>query len=58
MKKRSGLKSYLESQEGRDQLIKPMIIAPAMNTMMWEHPITNTQINQLKNWGCKIIDTV
>jgi phosphopantothenoylcysteine synthetase/decarboxylase len=58
MKKRYELESYIESQEGRDQLIKPMVIAPAMNTMMWDHPITNIQINQLKKWGCSIIDTV
>jgi len=30
---------------------KPIIFAPAMNTFMWEHPITSTQINTLKTWG-------
>ena len=30
---------------------KPIIFAPAMNTMMWEHPITDIQINTLKTWG-------
>lgn len=28
-----------------------MLIAPAMNTAMWEHPITSIQINTLKSWG-------
>jgi len=30
---------------------KPIIFAPAMNTFMWEHPITSTQVNTLKTWG-------
>ena len=30
---------------------KPIIFAPAMNTFMWDHPITSTQINTLKTWG-------
>ncbi|KAK6535223.1 hypothetical protein TWF694_001691 [Orbilia ellipsospora] len=28
---------------------KPIAVAPAMNTMMWEHPISKTQINVLEN---------
>jgi phosphopantothenoylcysteine decarboxylase len=28
---------------------KPIIIAPAMNTDMWNHPITNEQLNLLDN---------
>lgn len=30
---------------------KPLIFCPAMNTKMWEHPITAPQINTLKSWG-------
>ena len=30
---------------------KPIIFAPAMNTLMWEHPITDTQIKTLTTWG-------
>ncbi|KAF9423840.1 hypothetical protein HW555_000898, partial [Spodoptera exigua] len=30
---------------------KPLIFCPAMNTRMWEHPITAQQINLLKQWG-------
>ena len=30
---------------------KPILFAPAMNTHMWNHPITATQINALKSWG-------
>lgn len=30
---------------------KPLFFCPAMNTRMWEHPITNQQIEILKQWG-------
>lgn len=31
--------------------IKPILFAPAMNTFMWEHPITSQHIAILKSWG-------
>lgn len=37
---------------------KPIYICPAMNTFMWNHPITNTQLTQLKSWGYEIIDPI
>ena len=30
---------------------KPCLFAPAMNTLMWEHPVTNDQVERLKKWG-------
>ncbi|KAI8899465.1 flavoprotein [Globomyces pollinis-pini] len=30
---------------------KPVFLAPAMNTAMWEHPITSTQLTQIKSWN-------
>ncbi|KAL0882884.1 hypothetical protein ABMA27_016400 [Loxostege sticticalis] len=30
---------------------KPLLFCPAMNTKMWEHPITSKQIAMLKSWG-------
>lgn len=30
---------------------KPLLFCPAMNTRMWEHPLTATQISTLKSWG-------
>ncbi|XP_034832496.1 phosphopantothenoylcysteine decarboxylase [Maniola hyperantus] len=30
---------------------KPLLFCPAMNTRMWEHPITSTQVTTLKWWG-------
>ncbi|MFC1644863.1 flavoprotein [Patescibacteria group bacterium] len=29
---------------------KPIIIAPAMNTAMWEHPVTDEHIQKLHRW--------
>jgi len=30
---------------------KPLLFCPAMNTRMYEHPITSSQIEVLKKWG-------
>ncbi|XP_050350541.1 phosphopantothenoylcysteine decarboxylase [Nymphalis io] len=30
---------------------KPLLFCPAMNTRMWEHPITSKQIAVLQEWG-------
>jgi phosphopantothenoylcysteine decarboxylase len=30
---------------------KPCLFAPAMNTLMWEHPVTSGQVDKLKEWG-------
>ncbi|XP_058521466.1 phosphopantothenoylcysteine decarboxylase isoform X2 [Ochotona princeps] len=30
---------------------KPLLFCPAMNTAMWEHPITAQQVGQLKAFG-------
>lgn len=30
---------------------KPLLFCPAMNTAMWEHPITSQQVDQLKTFG-------
>ncbi|XP_022130680.1 phosphopantothenoylcysteine decarboxylase [Pieris rapae] len=39
-------------------LKKPLLFCPAMNTRMWEHPITATQIAQLKSWGYEEIPPI
>lgn len=33
--------------------VKPVILCPAMNTIMWEHPVTAAHINQLRSWFMK-----
>lgn len=37
---------------------KPLLFAPAMNTRMWDHPITGPQIETLKSWGLQEIPCV
>ncbi|KAJ1952122.1 hypothetical protein GGI12_006328 [Dipsacomyces acuminosporus] len=37
---------------------KPRFVCPAMNHMMWEHPITETQIQTLKSLGFQVIDPI
>lgn len=32
-------------------MTKPLLFCPAMNTAMWEHPITAQQVEQLKDFG-------
>lgn len=34
----------------------PVILAPAMNTAMWEHPATQTNLELLRNRGCSVVD--
>jgi phosphopantothenoylcysteine decarboxylase len=33
------------------QRAKPLILAPAMNTAMWEHPLTREQLATIKGFG-------
>lgn len=37
---------------------KPFTVAPAMNTKMWNHPITQEHIAKIKSWGIKVIEPV
>lgn len=37
---------------------KPMLVAPAMNTMMWTHPTTEEHLHRLRSWGIRICDPV
>lgn len=37
---------------------KPFVIAPAMNTRMWEHPITQKHIDTVKSWGIIVKEPV
>jgi phosphopantothenoylcysteine decarboxylase len=34
---------------------KPCVYCPAMNTVMWDHPATNTAIQLLRSWGCRFV---
>ncbi|XP_018325347.1 phosphopantothenoylcysteine decarboxylase [Agrilus planipennis] len=37
---------------------KPLIFCPAMNSRMYEHPLTSKQICQLKTWGYYLVPVV
>ncbi|CAE7272870.1 HAL3B, partial [Symbiodinium pilosum] len=37
---------------------KPLLVAPAMNTLMWEHPSTAEHLTTLQARGCSIIPPV
>lgn len=37
---------------------KPVVVAPAMNTHMWNHPITLKHIEQLQEWNVKIVNPI
>lgn len=37
---------------------KPCYLCPAMNTIMWEHPVTNPTLSTLQGWGWQVIDPV
>jgi phosphopantothenoylcysteine decarboxylase len=40
------------------KLIKPILVCPAMNTLMWEHPATSEHLTKLHKWGYTIVDPV
>lgn len=36
---------------------KPWLIAPAMNTKMYHHPVTKSSVQKLREMGCEILET-
>ena len=37
---------------------QPILFAPAMNTLMWQHPITSQQIDALLSFGYQQIECI
>eukprot|EP00043_Microstomoeca_roanoka_P002991 m.41840 g.41840 ORF g.41840 m.41840 type:complete len:201 (-) comp11864_c0_seq1:310-912(-) len=37
---------------------RPMIVCPAMNTLMWQHPITASQLTTLRTWGVDVVEPI
>lgn len=37
---------------------KPVILSPAMNTMMWNNQPTGEQIDKLKSWGAMVLEPI
>jgi phosphopantothenoylcysteine decarboxylase len=40
------------------RVAKPFIIAPAMNSDMWAHPVTLSQLTTLRDWGVRVVNPV
>lgn len=54
-------RSKMESSAGSDETLenltyqaKPIILAPAMNTAMWEHPLTQRQLQMIQSFSSRI----
>lgn len=39
-------------------ITKPLFFCPAMNTKMWEHPVTAEHVQRLRGWGYREIECV
>ncbi|CAN0329102.1 unnamed protein product, partial [Phaeothamnion confervicola] len=37
---------------------KPMVVCPAMNTAMWQHPFTRRHLDALRDLGVTVVDPV
>ena len=48
----------IKNGEEMKKLVNPLVICPAMNTMMWEHPVTEEHLSKLKSWGLTIVDPI
>jgi len=35
---------------------RPLLVAPAMNPMMWRHPATLASVRTLRGWGVRFVD--
>lgn len=40
------------------RVAKPFLLAPAMNTCMWEHPVTAQHLGTLQGWGVQVIPPI
>jgi len=37
---------------------KPVLFCPSMNTQMWNHPVTNDQVDKLLSWGYNMVPPI
>lgn len=47
------LLSVLRAWDWREE--RGVVVAPAMNTLMWTHPVTGGQVETLKGWGVEVL---
>jgi hypothetical protein len=43
---------------GSPRVAKPVLVAPAMNTAMWEHPVTAQHLATIQGWGFAVVPPV
>jgi phosphopantothenoylcysteine decarboxylase len=43
---------------GPRRAAKPVLLAPAMNTAMWEHPVTAQHLRAVEGWGFTVVPPV
>lgn len=36
-------------------MFRPIVVAPAMNTYMFEHPVTQPQLQTIQGWGYTVL---
>lgn len=48
----------LPFQKETKKVAIPVVVCPAMNTRMWDHPITEEHLEKLRHWGFIIMDPV
>jgi len=47
-----------EFEPSTGRMARPLLLAPAMNTAMWRHPITGAQLGVLQGWGAAVVPPV
>jgi phosphopantothenoylcysteine decarboxylase len=52
------MEKWEKGVSNEDRLKKPIIVCPSMNVQMWNHPVTEIQLNILKGWGFEILGPI
>jgi len=45
-------------QRRKFRVRKPVVVCPAMNTAMWDHPLTDQHLEVLRDWGVTVVEPV
>ena len=51
----SVLRAWDWGERGRGGGGGGVVVAPAMNTLMWTHPVTGGQVETLRGWGVEVL---
>ena len=55
------LKPYYSQTQPTEKgggLVRPALVCPAMNSLMWDHPVTAQQLAVLRHWGYTVVGPV